>query len=122
MTLSEELQWRGFIAEHDVVDAVRLGLFQPEGGGGVALRVAVHQQDAPPAIAEAGAEIDGGRGLPDAALLVCDRNRFSHFDLLSALFPFIITASAPFFNRSAKKTMFHVKHPAPRRARLDCFT
>ena len=64
---------RGLAGEHVVGrGAARLAL-DAEPGRGVALRVEIDDQDMLADGGERGAEIDGGRGLADAALLVGDR-------------------------------------------------
>ena len=60
-----------------MVEVGRLGL-GAETAGGVALRVAVDQQDAALEGAETGAEVDGGGGLADPALLVRDGENRGH--------------------------------------------
>ena len=46
---------------------------KPERDGRVALRVEVDEQRAAARLGDAGGEVDGGRGLPHAALLICHR-------------------------------------------------
>jgi hypothetical protein len=56
-------------AYHDVVGREALRA-HAEPGGGVRLWIEVEDEDAPPVARERSAEIDGGRRLADAALLI----------------------------------------------------
>src|ERR1035441_10050803 len=59
------------VAKQDVVEAGFVGVFGDTGpAGGIALRVGVHHQDPYVVGCQGSGEVDGGRGFPDAALLV----------------------------------------------------
>ena len=63
------------VGERDAVEqVVRRGAVRAhaEPGGRVRLRVEIDEQHALARLGEAGADVDGGRRLPDAALLVRD--------------------------------------------------
>jgi hypothetical protein len=58
-------------SEQHVVDAVRqLALVDARAHGGIALRVEVDHEHALAHLGQAGGQVDGGRGLADAAFLV----------------------------------------------------
>src|SRR5207302_1263297 len=59
----------------------------PEADGQVGLRIEVEAEDALPELRERAAEIDGCRGLPDATLLVRDRDDLAHEAFLRAHVP-----------------------------------
>src|SRR6059058_5812719 len=59
--------------DDDVVDAMaELASDNAEAAGGVALGVHVHDKPAQAELRKVGRHVDGGRGLPDSALLVND--------------------------------------------------
>ena len=64
---------QGALTEQSLVAACALGLLQAQPAGGVGLRIEVEQKHALPHGGEAGGEIDGGGGFPNAALLVGNR-------------------------------------------------
>ena len=67
------------LAEKHLVDRGRpVVAIDPEPARGIALGVDVDKQDALAFLREAGAEIDGRRGLADATLLACYGDRSSH--------------------------------------------
>ena len=66
-------------AEEDVIHRrIETSLLDAEARRGVALRVEVHEQGRALGECEACCEVDGGRGLAHAALLVHDRDGFTH--------------------------------------------
>ena len=63
----------GAIAQHHLATGARLRvLVDAASHGGIALRIEVDQQHAPFGRRQRGSKIDGGRGLSDAAFLICD--------------------------------------------------
>ena len=69
---------RGDVAGQHLVEPGPLVAREPEPDGGVALRVGVDQQRLVAGLGDAGGDVDGRRGLPDAALLVRDRVNGAH--------------------------------------------
>jgi hypothetical protein len=69
--------------DYDVVGRGALGL-HAEPGGGVRLRVEVEDEHALAVARERGAQVDGGRRLADAALLVGERDDRAQGQLLAA--------------------------------------
>ena len=61
-----------------------LTLIDAEATGGVALGVQVAEEDLFAQLAQAPGQVDGGGGLTDAALLVCDRDDFTQWGYLLA--------------------------------------
>ena len=64
--------------EHVVDRRVEAGLLDSKPGGRVPLRIEVDEQGRALREGEAGREVDGRRGLADAALLVDDRDDLAH--------------------------------------------
>ena len=64
--------------EHLVGAALHAPLGDAVAGGGVALGVQVHDEHLFAQSRHAGGQVDGGRGLADAAFLVCDCYNFCH--------------------------------------------
>ena len=58
-------------------DSVERALVDARSHRGIALRIQVDHQHALPDLAQAGGQIDGGGGLADAALLICDAENSS---------------------------------------------
>jgi hypothetical protein len=78
LRLAEDVGERAAV-EEDLVDApLHLVARDAEGRPGVALRVDVDEERAALAGGERGGEVHGGRGLPDAALLVRDGDDARH--------------------------------------------
>src|SRR5258708_470300 len=69
---------RGQSQQHLVDRSLERALVDTAAHGGVALWIEIHQQHAHPRLRGAGREIDGGRGLSDAALLVGDGEDAGH--------------------------------------------
>ena len=68
--------------QQHVVDALDAVFVNSHAGRGVALRVAVDEQDLFPAVCKACGQVYGGRGLAYAALLIRNCNDFTHNVLL----------------------------------------
>ena len=69
----------GFVAEEDVINRrVERALLNPEARRCVALGIEVDEKASLIGKGEAGREVDGCRGLTDAALLIHDREYSSH--------------------------------------------
>src|SRR5687767_5951735 len=64
--------------EHVVERELQLQLRDADAAGGVALGIGVHEQGPALGDSECRRKVDCGRGLADAALLVCDRNGVCH--------------------------------------------
>ena len=65
--------------DEDVVDVGGDGVFiHPQTGCGVGLGVKITEQDGFFRRMERGGQVDGGGGLSDTALLICDYNAFCH--------------------------------------------
>ena len=75
----------GQLVDDDVVDGGVVAAAQPEAGRGVGLRVEVDEQDADAPGRQLGAEVDRGRRLADAALLVGDCEDHAHGRLADAI-------------------------------------
>ena len=73
----ERLRRLGFAGQH-VVDAGPTGPVDAEPDGRVGLRIDVDEQRLVARLGDAGGDVDGGRRLPDAALLVRDRVDAAH--------------------------------------------
>ena len=68
-----------FVAEEDVINRrVERALLNPEARRGVALRIEIDEKASLIGKGEAGSDVDGCRGLADAALLIHDRKDSSH--------------------------------------------
>ena len=92
----------GVVPEHHVIEPFYLALVNAHARGGVALGVAVHQQDASAPEVQGRGKVDGGGGFSDPAFLIRNGNDLSHKFLRSSPIRFwnaaIISAWEKFFN------------------------
>ena len=93
------------VNEH-IVHAVGAGLVHAHAGGGVGLRIEVAQQYPQPLGPQYGGQIYAGGGFAHAALLIHDRNNFSHLPTRSSIilsYPILYTKTEVSFNRKNTK-------------------
>ena len=73
---------REAVAHKHVIDGMAVVVaLESEAGGGVGLRIAIHQQDFEAFQRQAGSKIDGGRGFAHSALLVDETENLAHGNL-----------------------------------------
>ena len=77
-TVHHHLGERPRLVQAFVDRRAELGLVNAEAAGGIPLWVHVHQQHLPPKGGQARAQVYRGRGLPDSALLVHNRENAAH--------------------------------------------